>query len=41
MPGILWPKFESEEVGQNLAITGAIRDEILPIEEIAGILISK
>lgn len=41
MPGILWPKFESEEVGQNLAISGAIRDEILPIEEIAGILISK
>lgn len=41
MPGILLPKFESEEVGQNLAITGAIRDEILPIEEIAGILISK
>ena len=41
MPGILWPKFESEEVGQNLAITGAIRDEILPIEEIAGILIYK
>lgn len=41
MPGILWPKFESEEIGQNLAITGAIKDEILPIEEIAGILISK
>ena len=41
MPGILWPKFESEEVGQNLAITGAIKDEILPIEEIAGILIFK
>ena len=41
MPGILWPKLESAEVGQNLAITGAIRDEILPIEEIAGILISK
>ncbi|WP_294657672.1 ribosome biogenesis GTPase YlqF [uncultured Fusobacterium sp.] len=41
MPGILWPKFESEEVGQNLAITGAIKDEILPVEEIAGILISK
>ena len=41
MPGILWPKFESIEVGQNLAITGAIRDEILPIEEVAGVLISK
>ena len=41
MPGILWPKFESIEVGQNLAITGAIRDEILPIEEVAGVLIGK
>lgn len=41
MPGILWPKFESIEVGQNLAITGAIKDEILPIEEVAGALIGK
>ena len=41
MPGILWPKFESIEVGQNLAITGAIKDEILPIEEVAGVLIGK
>ena len=40
-PGILWPKFESDEVGQNLAITGAIRDEILPIEDIACVLIGK
>ena len=40
-PGILWPKFENDEVGQNLAITGAIRDEILPIEDIACILIGK
>lgn len=34
-PGILWPKFESEEVGMNLAITGSIRDDILDIEHIA------
>ncbi|WP_297405876.1 ribosome biogenesis GTPase YlqF [uncultured Cetobacterium sp.] len=40
-PGILWPKFESEEVGYNLAISGAIRDEILPIEEVACVLIDK
>jgi len=38
MPGVLWPKFEDEEVGENLAITGAIRDQILDIEEIAMIL---
>lgn len=40
-PGILWPKFESEEVGYNLAISGAIRDEILPIDEVACVLIDK
>ena len=40
-PGILWPKFENQEVGYNLAITGAIRDEILPIDEVACLLIEK
>lgn len=34
-PGILWPKFEDEETGPNLAFTGAIKDEILDKEEIA------
>ncbi len=38
MPGVLWPKFEDEVVGQNLAMTGAIRDAILDTEEIAMIL---
>jgi ribosome biogenesis GTPase A len=38
MPGVLWPKFEDETVGENLAITGAIRDKILDTEEIAMIL---
>lgn len=41
MPGVLWPKFEDETVGQNLAITGAIRDAILDTEEIAMILCSR
>lgn len=40
-PGILWPKFESDIVGYNLAIAGSIRDEILPIEEVACVLIDK
>ena len=40
-PGILWPKFENDEVGYNLAIAGAIRDDILPIEEVAGLLVTK
>ncbi len=39
MPGILWPKFESEEVALHLAFTGAIRDEIMDVEEIACRLI--
>lgn len=34
-PGVLWPKFESEEVGLNLAFTGTIREEILQKTEIA------
>lgn len=34
-PGVLWPKFEEERVGMNLAITGAINDQILPLDEIA------
>ena len=35
MPGILWPKFEDERVGDNLAFTGAIKDDILDIELLA------
>ena len=38
MPGVLWPKFEDEIIGQNLAMTGAIRDQILDTEEIAMLL---
>ena len=34
-PGILWPKFESDEVALNLAITGTIKDDLLEITEIA------
>jgi ribosome biogenesis GTPase A len=41
MPGVLWPKFEDEVVGENLAMTGAIRDAILDTEEIAMILASR
>ena len=38
MPGILWPKFEERRVGENLALTGAIRDGILDLETMAVIL---
>lgn len=34
-PGILWPKFDDEESALNLAFTGAIKDEVLVLEEIA------
>ena len=34
-PGILWPKFDDPEVGKRLAFTGAIKDDVLDIEELA------
>lgn len=34
-PGILWPKFESEEVALNLAYTGSIKDEVIEIVEVS------
>lgn len=40
-PGILWPKFEDNQVGINLAFTGAIKDEILDKETLALKLIEK
>ena len=38
-PGILWPKFEDPEMGMMLAYTGAVKDGILDIEELACRLI--
>ncbi len=38
-PGILWPKFEDQEVGLKLAFIGSIKDEILQTEELAAELI--
>ncbi len=40
-PGILWPKFEDVEIGQNLAFTGAIKDEIMDTAELAAKLLEK
>jgi len=34
-PGILWPKFEDKQVGIRLAFTGAIKDDVMDIEELA------
>lgn len=33
-PGILWPKFEDSQVGLKLALTGAIKDQLLPMDEV-------
>ena len=38
MPGVLWPKFDDKRVGENLAMTGAIKDHILDMEELAMLL---
>lgn len=38
-PGVLWPKFEDPEVGEHLAFTGAVKDEILDLEGLAGRLL--
>ena len=35
MPGILWPKFDNRKVGENLAITGAIKDAVVDVEALA------
>lgn len=35
-PGVLWPKFEDQVIGENLAFTGAIRDAILDTETLAA-----
>lgn len=37
-PGILWPKFEDVNVGMHLAFTGAIKDDVMDIEELGCFL---
>ncbi len=38
-PGILWPKFEDQKIGEHLALIGSINDEILHVDELAVALI--
>jgi len=40
-PGILWPKFEDAKTGENLAMTGAIKDAILDTDELGMVLAAK
>lgn len=41
MPGVLWPKFEDQIIGENLALTGAIKDDILDVERMGCILVRR
>lgn len=34
-PGILWPRFENQEIGRKLALTGAIKDNLLHMDDLA------
>ena len=38
-PGILWPKFEDKTVGEHLAFTGAVKDAVVDVEQLAARLI--
>ncbi|MBR6407146.1 MAG: ribosome biogenesis GTPase YlqF [Clostridia bacterium] len=40
-PGVLWPKFDDEQAGKNLAYTGAIKDAIIDIEGLAAQLLGE
>lgn len=40
-PGVLWPKFEDERQAMNLALTGAIKEQVLDIWELASYLITQ
>lgn len=40
-PGVLWPRFDSREVGENLAFTGAVKDEIMDRVTLAANLLSR
>ena len=39
-PGVLWPKFDDPAVGEHLAFTGAVKDQILDTEELAAHLLT-
>ena len=39
-PGILWPKFDNQQIGLNLSFIGSINDNILEMTEVAGEFIS-
>lgn len=40
-PGVLWPKFDDQEVARRLAFTGAIKDDVVDIEALAMLLLER
>lgn len=40
-PGVLWPKFDNHKIALDLAITGSIKDDVTPIEEICVALLNR
>ena len=41
MPGVLWPKFDDKVIGENLALTGAVKDDVVDTVELAVILVNR
>jgi ribosome biogenesis GTPase A len=41
MPGVLWPKFDDVTVGENLALTGAVKDDVIDTVELSAILVNR
>ena len=41
MPGVLWPKFDDRQVGENLSMTGAVKDEVVQTEAVAYALCAR
>lgn len=40
-PGVLWPKFEEKRIGEHLSFTGAVKDQVVDVEELACHLLSE
>ena len=40
-PGVLWPKFEDKRIGEHLSFTGAVKDQVVDVEELACHLLSE
>lgn len=41
MPGVLWPKFDDQTIGENLALTGAVKDDVIDTVELSAILVNR